>query len=291
MLIGLAGGKRWVPGEEWKLMHAHGGGRSCKDRLARGEAVFGSFAFLPSPDVVEIMGMAGFDYVIIDTEHSPKCWENVANMIRAARLHDMDALVRVAENTPKSILAALEVGADGIVVPFVQSAADVDSAVRSMNYAPKGDRGTCTLTRAAHYGALRGEFVAHAQKQNDNLMLIAQIEDQAGVDNIEEILACHPGLDAFFIGRADLASSIGKPGMAAAPEVLELTDRLISTARNHRNKVPSGIGLYAPDEATQWLDKGCRLFFYSADTAMLTAETRRAAQGFHSAVAKQKART
>ena len=90
--------------------------RNMKKRLAQGDKLFGSFAFLPSPDVVEIMGFAGFDYVIIDLEHSPKNWETVANMVRAAELHDMAALIRVAENSEKSILAALEIGATGIVI-------------------------------------------------------------------------------------------------------------------------------------------------------------------------------
>lgn len=258
--------------------------RSCKQKLARGEPVFGSFAFLPSPDIIEIMGLSGFDYVIIDTEHSPKSWEIITNMIRAAHLHGVDALVRVSENSPSAILAALEVGADGIVVPFVETAVDIERAVRAMNYAPVGDRGTCTLTRAAKYASLRQDFLAHTRLQNDRLMLVAQIETQAGVDNFNEILDCSPGMDAFFVGRADLASSLGKPGMADDPQVLELTDKLIATARQHPAGVASGIGLYAPDEARKWLNAGCRLFFYSADTAMLTNEARRAAAGFRAAV-------
>jgi 2-keto-3-deoxy-L-rhamnonate aldolase RhmA len=92
-----------------------------KQRLATGEYAFGSFAFLPSPDVVEIMGLAGFDYVIIDLEHSPKNWETVANMVRAAELHGMAPLIRIRENGEKTILEALELGAAGVVVPFLHT--------------------------------------------------------------------------------------------------------------------------------------------------------------------------
>src|SRR4051794_12135918 len=177
---------------------------SLKRRLAAGETVFGSFAFLPSPDVVEIMGFAGFDYVIIDLEHSPKNWDQVTNMVRAAELHGMAPIVRVREIGEKNILEVLELGAEGIVLPFVQTADDVVRAARALNYPPRGQRGTCTLTRAAQYGGLRADFIAHTQRQNADLVLVAQIEDGLGVQNIDAILACDPGIDALIIGRSDL---------------------------------------------------------------------------------------
>ena len=253
---------------------------SLKRRLAAGETVFGSFAFLPSPDVVEIMGFAGFDYVIIDLEHSPKDWDHVANMIRAAELHGMAPIVRVREISEKNILGVLELGAEGVVLPFVQTADDVACAARALNYPPKGMRGTCTLTRAAHYGGLRNEFIAHTQRQNADLVLVAQIEDGLGVQNIDAILDCQPGIDALIVGRSDLASSLGRPGQVDDPAVLEATHRVIDAARRHPRRVPSGIGVYSPEEAAQWVDAGCRMFFYSADTAMLLNAARTAVEAF-----------
>lgn len=255
-----------------------------KRRLAEGQSVFGSFAFLPSPDVVEIMGHAGLDYVIIDLEHSPKNWSDVANMIRAAELHGMAALVRIRENSEKAILEVLELGATGVVVPFVQTAEDVARAARALLYPPAGQRGTCTLTRAARYGGLRSGFVAHALRQNEDVVLVAQIEDRQGVENIEAIVACSPGLDALVIGRSDLASSLGAPGQVEHPAVIEATHRVIAATQAGARKVPPGVGLYSPGEAARWIDAGCRMFFYSADTAMLLNAARAAADGFRAAL-------
>lgn len=258
---------------------------SLKSRLRAREAVFGSFAFLPSPDVVEIMAMAGFDFVIIDLEHSPKNWGDVANMVRAAELHGMAPLVRVRENHEKTILEALELGVEGIVVPFIETADDVRLAARAMNYPPAGQRGTCTLTRAAKYGGLRGEFLRHTLQQNDRLVFVAQIESKAGVDNIESILACDPGIDVVLVGRSDLASSLGCPGQVEDPAVLAATQTVMDAATRQKRVIPSGIGLYAPHEATTWLEKGCGFFFYSADTAMMLNACTGAAGAFHQAMA------
>jgi 4-hydroxy-2-oxoheptanedioate aldolase len=256
-----------------------------KARLKRGEPVFGTFAFMASPDIVEIIGYAGFDYVIIDLEHSPKNWSDVANMIRAAELHGMAALVRIRENAEKSILEVLELGAAGIVVPFVQTADDVHKAVRATNYAPKGGRGTCTLTRAARYGGLRSEFLAHCVRQNENLVVVGQIEDRAGVDQIDAIVSCEPGLDALIVGRSDLASSLGEPGQVEAPAVLEATGRVVEAAR--RKGVAAGIGIYSPAEASRWIDAGCSLFFYSADTTLLLNAAAAANKDFRQMVAQR----
>lgn len=258
---------------------------NLKTRLRRREPVFGTFAFMASPDIVEIMGYAGFDYVIIDLEHSPKNWSDVANMIRAAELRGMAALVRIRENSEKSILEALELGAAGIVIPFVQSEDDVRKAVKATNYAPKGERGTCTLTRAAQYGSLRSDFLAHCVRQNENLVIIGQIEDRAGVDQIDAIVSCDPGLDALIVGRADLASSLGTPGQVEAPGVLEATGRIVEAAR--RKGIAAGIGIYSPPEASRWIDAGCSLFFYSADTTLLFNAAASANKDFRQTVAQR----
>lgn len=251
---------------------------SFKTRLRRGDPLFGTFAFMASPDLVEIMGFAGFDYVIIDLEHSPKNWSDVANMIRAAELHDMAPLVRIRENSEKAILEVLELGAAGIVVPFVQSAEDVARAVSAMNYMPKGARGTCTLTRAAKYGGLRSQFVEHSQRQNDELVLVVQIEDQKGLDAVEDIVSCEPGIDALIVGRSDLASSLGVPGQADDARVIAATETMVRAAGAHG--VTSGIGVYRPSEAEKWIEQGCSLFFYSADTALLLNAARSANEDF-----------
>ena len=256
-----------------------------KARLAAGEPLFGSFVFLPSPDVVEIMGIAGFDYVIIDLEHSPKNWETVGNMVRAAELHAMTPLIRVKENSDKQILEALELGAKGIVLPYVQSAAELTQAARAIRYAPEGTRGTCTLTRAARYGSLRSEFADHTRRMNNEIVLIALIEDMIGATAVPEMLECSPGADCFLVGRSDMAASLGHPGQAEHPAVLAATDRIVKSVVAHPSSAQVGMGLYAPEEASRWLDNGCRVLFYSADTALMLRAATQATEAFKAGAA------
>lgn len=237
-----------------------------KQRIARGETVVGSFVFLGSPEIVEIMALAGMDYVIIDTEHSPKDWTTIQHMIRAANIHNMPALIRVSENNEKLILQCLEIGADGLVIPFVQSAEDVRRACDAMYYPPQGNRGTCTLTRITGYGARRADFLNHCKAQNEQLVMVAQVESAAGVDNIQSILIEDPGVDVVLVGRADLASSYGTPGDVQAPTVLDATDRLLAATRGFAGRnVAAGMGIYSHVEVAKWKEKGCTFFFAPSD--------------------------
>lgn len=240
-----------------------------KERIARGDVLFGSFAFLGSPDIIEILALAGMDYVIIDTEHSPKDWGTIQHMIRAANLHNLPVLVRVSENSEKLILQCLEIGADGIVLPFVQDGADAERAARAMFYPPTGERGTCTVTRMTGYGARRGAFLDHCRAQNDRLVLIAQVEDRKGVDNIDAIIAAAPGIDAVLVGRSDLASSFGRPGNVEAEEVLAATDRVLEATARSARPVATAMGIYTPGEVLRWKSKGCRIFFAPSDGILM----------------------
>ncbi|MHA6646034.1 HpcH/HpaI aldolase family protein [Mesorhizobium sp. A623] len=235
-----------------------------KKRIARGETVVGSFVFLASPEMVEILALAGMDYIIVDMEHSPKDWNTIQHMIRAANLHKLPVLIRVSENSEKLILQCLEIGADGLVVPFVQNGAHVASATRAMLYPPEGTRGTCTLTRMTGYGAHRGRFLEHCRAQNERLVLFAQVEDRAGVDDIDGILSAEPGVDAVLIGRSDLASSYGTPGDVESADVLAATDRILDAARARGGRA-TAMGIYTAAEIARWKSKGCNVFFAPSD--------------------------
>jgi 4-hydroxy-2-oxoheptanedioate aldolase len=122
--------------------------RSFKERLSMGENVIGTFLFIPSPDVAEAVARTGVDFVIIDMEHSPKSWQTVSEMVRGAQYGGAACLVRVASKEPTDILHALEIGADGIVLPFIEDALDVSRALEAARYSPLGRRGVCTMSRA-----------------------------------------------------------------------------------------------------------------------------------------------
>jgi len=236
-------------------------------RVRSGERLLGSFAFLPSPGVVEILGRAGMDFVIIDQEHSRKSWETVENMVRAAEVSGMAALVRVANIEEKEILHALEVGAAGIMVPFVETADDVRRASSALRYAPDGTRGTCTQTRAANYGAERGRFVDYAKRRNNDLLLIGLIESHKGLDNIASILSVDQGLDVVFIGRSDLASDMGKPGQSGDPVVEAASERIVICALKAGKRV--GVAQYTPAECELWASRGCSFLALPSESGFL----------------------
>ena len=236
-----------------------------KTRIDQGETLVGSFVFLPSPGFVELMAQSGFDFIIIDMEHSPKDWDTVENMIRAANIHSLPALIRVSENSEKLILQCLEIGADGIVLPFVQSAAQASYAANAVYYPPLGTRGTCTVTRMTGYGAHRQRFLEHCREQNDRLVIIAQIEDITGVEHIEEIIAADPGIDVVLLGRSDLASALGAPGQVDDPQVLAAADRMLTAIRNGPRKVAASVGAYTAAEVARWNAKGCTIFFAASE--------------------------
>ncbi|NML45706.1 4-hydroxy-2-oxovalerate aldolase [Ramlibacter sp. G-1-2-2] len=242
-------------------------------RVRAGERLLGSFAFLPSPGLVEVLGRAGLDHVIIDQEHSRKGWDVVENMVRAADAAGIAALVRVAWNDEKEILHVLETGAAGIVLPFVESAADVRRAAAALRYAPEGTRGTCTQTRAAGYGSRKQGFVQYAQACNRQLLLVGQIESRKGLENIEEIVAAQPGLDVVFLGRSDLASDLGKPGQTHDPEVEAATGRIVASARAAGKVV--GIAHYEAAEVATWGARGCSFFALASESGFLLRQVAR----------------
>jgi 2-keto-3-deoxy-L-rhamnonate aldolase RhmA len=239
-------------------------------RVRAGQPVLGCFAFLPSPGLVEVMGGAGLDFVIIDQEHCRKSWQTVEEMVRAAQLSGMAALVRVARIEDAEILHALETGAHGLVLPFVESAADVSQAASAMRYPPEGRRGTCTQTRAAGYGARRQDYMAWSRQCNRELLLIGQIESLAGLANIEEIVAVESGLDVVFLGRSDLAMQMGKPGQTSDPEVELACSTVIETAR--RAKRHCGLAHYQAEECRHWARQGCSFFALASEVGFLMAQ-------------------
>lgn len=245
-------------------------GSSLKARIRSGSRLVGCFVFTSSPSVVEILALAGFDFLVIDLEHAPKDWESVENLIRAADVHGMPALVRVPEIAAQWILHALECGAAGIVLPFVENAQDVQRAVQAMYYAPIGSRGTCTQTRAAGFGARRGDFLRHAARQNDELVLMGLVESPRGVANVDSILAVQPGLDAISVGRSDLASGMGRPGQAADEAVMQATRTVLQAARDARPEPRRGaMVIYGASEVGAWDEQGCSIYLAPSESMLL----------------------
>jgi 4-hydroxy-2-oxoheptanedioate aldolase len=192
---------------------------------------FGVWITLAEPAVVELASYAGFDHVYIDMEHSSLDMQTVESLLRASTAANISALVRVPENNAKTILRVAELGPDGIMIPHIRDADDALAAVSAARYAPMGDRGISSATRAAGYGALAADFAEYARRTNEELLLYAMIEDRSAVDDIEAIAAIQ-GLDIVAVAPADLARSLGHMGTHNHPEVGAMIDRLVDSIRN-----------------------------------------------------------
>jgi len=196
-----------------------------KSKLAGGGTVFGVFVTIPSPRVIELCGIAGFDYVVIDAEHGPIDLGVGENLVRAAEASGITPLFRVPSHDPKLILRYLDIGAQGIMAPQVNSAADAVGIVNAVKYAPEGTRGLGP-GRAALYG-LGEPMSEYAANENRETLIIAQLENIAAVDELDAIVHT-PGIDAFEIGTGDLSASMGMPGQSSHPKVEAVVEQFVS---------------------------------------------------------------
>lgn len=188
-----------------------------KARIARKQTLYGIFVMVPSPAIVEMCGYNGLDYVILDAEHGPADTETLEHLLRAADASGIPAIVRVGGRAPDQILRVLDAGASGILVPHVITAEDTEAVVRAAHFPPRGVRGLATTSRAGRHGLVSAaEYIKAASEET---VVIVQIEDRAALENVGAI-ARTPGLDAVFVGPADLATSLGHPGQVTHPDVV-----------------------------------------------------------------------
>lgn len=202
---------------------------TLKAKLAAGEDVVGVLLTIQNAELVELFGHLGYDFVFIDAQHGGVGVETARELIRAAELTGMTPLVRVPRNEPSIILDYLEIGAGGIIVPNVMSRADAEAAVRAIKYAPVGNRGSMTMSRAAFYGvAYSGaEYMARA---NEETMFLPILEDREVLDVLPEVVGVE-GVDAVLVGPGDLALSMGIPGGWSDPRVQDGVDQIVRAAR------------------------------------------------------------
>ncbi|SPA01595.1 Aldolase [Cupriavidus taiwanensis] len=232
-----------------------------KAALADGRDVFGLINSLPLPLMTEMIGYAGFDFVILDLEHVGVNPQTLENMIRAAECAGTTALVRVPEAAPDIILRVLDAGAQGIVVPHVCSRGTADLAVHSARYHPLGKRGIAG-GRTTGFGTLA--LPEYMERANRELMVVAMIEDRAGVEAIEEIVAV-PGIDMVLEGAIDLSQSLGVPADAQHPTVQAAIRRIAQACQ--AGGVPFRAIPRAAGQCEQWREQGVHAFLLGDDRA------------------------
>jgi 2-keto-3-deoxy-L-rhamnonate aldolase RhmA len=191
-----------------------------RERLHGGETLYGTLLNLPSAAIAEVLAAAGFDWLFIDAEHGAIGTSALISILQAVD-RDIACIVRLSKLDGGAIKRALDLGADGIIVPQVETAAEAAEAVRQARYAPDGERGM-GLGRAHGYGFSFNEYLARANK---DIAVVVQVEHARAVENIDRIAAVD-GLDAVFVGPYDLSASLGHPGDIAHPTVVAAIDRV-----------------------------------------------------------------
>ncbi|MBE0343140.1 siderophore biosynthesis protein SbnG [Paenibacillus sp. 28ISP30-2] len=225
-----------------------------QEKLRTGQEVVGLIASIPAALTVEMIGHAGYDFVIIDMEHVMINPETVEHMIRAAEAAQITPLVRVPEVDAKEILRVLDSGAQGIVVPHVESREQMEMLVQAAKYSPEGKR-SLNSGRPAAFG--KGNLVDYMKRANEQIMLVPMIESGLGVERIADILSV-PGIGMVLEGAADLAQSYGVPWQIDAMIVQEGLQRIVEASQQ------AGIPYCAiprrDGEYSAWVEKGVHAF-------------------------------
>ena len=244
-----------------------------KRALARGETQIGLWSSLSSNYSVEVIAGAGFDWLLLDMEHSPNDLESLLAQLQAAASYATHPVVRVPWNDMVSIKRVLDVGAQSLLVPYVSSAAEARAAVSFTRYPPQGVRGVAGTTRATRFGRIKD----YARRAHEEICVLVQVETQPALDQIEAICATE-GVDGVFIGPADLHASLGHPGEVANPKVKPVIDEAVRRIRR-AGKAP-GILTPSEDDARHWLECGARFVAVGADVGILARGAEALAQKF-----------
>lgn len=222
---------------------------------------------------VEIVAGSGFDWLLLDTEHSPNELDMVLSQLQAAAPYPTTAIVRPAWNDTVLIKRLLDIGAQTLLLPYVQNEEEAARAVASMRYGPRGIRGVSGSVRATRFGRV-ADYMKHCE---DELCLLVQVESQQALDNLESIAAVD-GIDGVFIGPADLAASLGHPGEPGHPEV----QAAIEDAIRRILACGKAPGILTPDEklARRYIELGTLFTAVGNDSSILARETEKLAQRF-----------
>jgi 4-hydroxy-2-oxoheptanedioate aldolase len=224
-----------------------------KERLQAGETVFGCFVRYPNASLIEVMGYQPWDFLVFDGEHGTLEPQDCEHMVRAAELQGVTPIVRVTTNQPHIILRFMDSGAQGLHVPWVNTAEEAEAVVRSVKYHPRGIRGLASV-RAADYGQ-RGTFADYIKTANQESLVVIHIETIEAVERLPEIVKIDD-LDVIFIGPTDLSHSLGVPGQPQHPDVQAAINRIVETVKGTDKAL--GIMVGNAQAAQQWRERGAR---------------------------------
>ena len=244
-----------------------------KRALAAGRQQIGLWASLANPYTTEIVAGAGFDWIVLDGEHSPNDPISILPQLQAAAPYPVMPVIRPAWNDTVLIKRYLDVGAQSLLIPYVQNGEEAARAVAAIRYPTRGVRGVAGVTRASRFGRVKD----YARRAEEALCLLVQIETRDGLANLEAI-AKTDGIDGVFIGPADLAAGLGHLGDIPHPEVQSAIRDGIARIR----KCGKGAGILATDEPTarRYIEWGTTFTAVGLDAMILARETEKLAKLF-----------
>ncbi|MDP3386601.1 MAG: aldolase/citrate lyase family protein [Eubacteriales bacterium] len=233
---------------------------NLKKQLLEGKVMVGSFFKANNQNMVEMMGYAGFDFLIVDNEHSNFDHVDLENIIRAADGVGLDTIIRIPSSSEENILHSLDSGATGIQVPSLRNVDDVKQFIPFTKYYPDGNRGMNVNQRAAKFGFIGSQ--EYFKMANENTLVVVHVENIEMADQIDELCKI-PEIDVIFIGAGDLSQSVGKPMQVNDPDVIKIVDAVIEKTKNSGKIVGAWVGNLK--DAEIYIEKGARYLGFLSD--------------------------
>ncbi|MGF1760633.1 2-dehydro-3-deoxyglucarate aldolase [Photobacterium sagamiensis] len=242
-------------------------------RLQKGEPLIGCWSALGNPIAAEIIGLAGFDWILLDAEHAPNDIQTFIPQLMALKDSISMPVVRPVENRPSEIKRLLDIGFYNFLVPFVESEEEAKSAVASTRYPPHGIRGVSVGHRSNGFGSVPGYF----EQINENITVVVQIESQKALDNLDSIILVE-GVDGVFVGPSDLAAGLGHLGDPNHPDVQYAIKHIIERAQ----ALGKSAGILAPvkEDAQRYLCWGATMVAVGGDLGLLRKATQNLCEEF-----------
>jgi len=242
-----------------------------RNRVLAGEFVGGTFLNLGSSITAEMAGAAGFDWVLLDHEHGPGSDTTLIHQLQAVSATPATAIVRIAANETPRFKRTLDAGAEGIMVPYVSTAAEAAAAIAALRYPPRGVRGVSKMNRSSAFGVNFDASLLHAHEW---LVTMVQIETRESVDNLDAIAAVD-GADVLFVGPLDLSTNYGMSGDYSNPAFVEILRKVVAAAK--RAGKAAGILALDGSHVAPWRELGYTVMALGSDGGGASAALRAAA--------------
>lgn len=247
---------------------------TIRERALARELVTGTFINLGNSMTAEMAGAAGFDWVLLDVEHGAGDQESLKHQIQAVAATPAASIVRIEHNDPPRFKRVLDLGAAGVMIPYVSSAEEAERAVASMRYPPRGIRGVAKLSRGSSYGA---DFEEYYERSHELLTTVIQVETSEAVASLDEIAAVD-GVDVLFVGPMDLTVNMGIREQFDHPDFLAAKKRVVEAAVAHGKA--AGILCLSPEQVGPAVEDGFTFVALGSDGGLVAAGMRTLSAAF-----------